>query len=676
MGAGEPRHATFPAHPRTSAAKPLMKSSRPFSLRVLAWLPIAFWLPVLAFGSDRTIAQYVHTSWSAKEGAPGGALALAQTKDGYLWVGGNLGLYRFDGVSFERYEPQSGATPISAAYSLLPLPDGSLWVGSFNLITHLENGKSTGYTTRDGVPYANVMRLARDWSGAIWAATPNGLIRFEDNRWKEIGQDWNFPGGPVKTIYVDRQGTLWVATEHTILYLQTGARVFQPACVGVGEVWQFAEAPNGKLWMAETTRSVRPVPLGRGGQPSDYAEIKVGSAGILFDREGALWITTLGDGLRRARASVLSGDQKSGELGAAIDSFTTKDGLSDDQVIPILEDREGDIWAATNSGLDCFRKGNLVPLNLPVRSLDTVLAAGAAGAAGDLWIASRPTIFRVPRNGTPAITLRQEPPGLAILTSYRDSAGVIWWIAEGQEGSSFPQLPARQSGVDLPRLAYVTEDRSGMLWAAEDQEGVLRREKGKWMPLENHPEFQNRSPSAALTDWMGRLWFEFDGAGPIVIVEGGTVKRVFSRDEVAVGSLRTMNAGNRHIWIGGAMGMAYSDGNRFCSLVPADGQGFRRISGIEETSDGSLWLCEIRGVVHIASGEVRSSWRTGRIEWNMSFSIPPMAFKELSRIPERIQHYCREQTGACGFRPARASSGWIPRRFSGIPFRRRSRFGR
>src|ERR1700756_3889729 len=79
---------------------------------------------------DRTIKQFVHTAWGEKEGAPGGILALAQTQDGYLWLWSPSGLYRFDGVSFEHYRPQSGsAIPPGAVYSLLPLPNGDLWIG-------------------------------------------------------------------------------------------------------------------------------------------------------------------------------------------------------------------------------------------------------------------------------------------------------------------------------------------------------------------------------------------------------------------------------------------------------------------------------------------------------------------------------------------------------------------
>ena len=88
-----------------------------------------------------------------------------------------------------------------------------------------------------------------------------GLARLEGNRWKEVGKDWNFPGKVARALFVDRQGTLWVSTENTLIFLTSGARRFQPTGIRVGEVQQIAQAPDGKLWMAETTRSVRPVPL-------------------------------------------------------------------------------------------------------------------------------------------------------------------------------------------------------------------------------------------------------------------------------------------------------------------------------------------------------------------------------------------------------------------------------
>ncbi len=171
-----------------------------------------------AFDSDRTIAQFAHTSWGPKDGAP--SVVEALSADGYLWLGSPDGLY--------------------------------------------------------------------------WAATESGLARLEGNRWKEVGRDWNFPGKSARAIFLDRQGTFWVSTEDTLVSLPSGASRFQPTGIRVGQLFQIARAASGKLWMAETTRSVRPIPLSDKRLPPDETEIQVGSAGILFDNDGALWITSVG----------------------------------------------------------------------------------------------------------------------------------------------------------------------------------------------------------------------------------------------------------------------------------------------------------------------------------------------------------------------------------------------
>ena len=309
---------------------------------------------------------------------------LAQTPDGYLWLGCPDGLYRFDGVVFERYQPQSGGPfPVSSVNSLLALPNGDLWIGfASGGISLLRRGDVTNDSVREGVPEGVVWSLAQDREGTIWAATDSGLLRLEGDRWKEVGKDWNFPGKSAIALFLDRQGTLWVSTEDTLVFLPPGARSFQPTGIRVGQVPQIAQAPNGKLWMAETTRSVRPIPLSDQPNPSDDAEIRVGSPGILFDHSGALWIITLGDGLRRSPApDLLRGRIE--QFSAAVEPFTAKDGLSDDYTRSILEDREGNIWVGTNNGLDRFRKTNLVPLILPFKPR---FAALAPGDAGDVWV--------------------------------------------------------------------------------------------------------------------------------------------------------------------------------------------------------------------------------------------------------------------------------------------------
>jgi PAS domain S-box-containing protein len=578
--------------------------SRFRTLEVVLFLALVCCSSCAAIDSDRTIAQFAHTAWGPKDGAPTVVRALVQSVDGYLWLGGFEGLYQFDGVVFERYQPQSGGPfPVGSVTSLLALPNGDLWVGfRSGGVSLLRNGNATNYTTRDGVPNGVIWSFAQDREGTIWAATESGLARLEGNRWKEVGMDWNFPGKSGHAIFLDRQGTLWVATEDTLVFLPSGARRFQLTGIRVGQVLQIAQAASGKLWMAETTRSVRPVPLSDKRQPSDETEVRVGSTGILFDKDGALWITSIGDGLRRAPApESLQG--KIEELSTAVESFTAKDGLSYDFVRTILQDREGNIWIGTNNGLDRFRKTNMASVDLPFKAWYFVLAAGDAG---DIWAQRGGAMFRV--HGGRAYP--DHPLPCSGQSAYRDPAGVNWWLCGDAiyryNAGNYARvaLPTSFPKPYLGSLIEATEDGSGTFWLSADREGVFYREKGVWHRLETASEFAKLIPSAAFTDWMGRAWFGY-AEGSILLLKDRNIQRVFLPADSRVGSVRAINGRGQHTWVGGELGLASFDGDRFRRIVPADAETFASVMGVEEASDGSLWLAETRGVIEIPATEVQ-----------------------------------------------------------------------
>ena len=245
------------------------------TLEVCLFLALACCSCSAAFGNDRTIAQFAHTAWGPKDGAPSVVKALAQSADGYLWVGSSDGLYRFDGVNFERYQPQSGGPfPAKDVTSLLALPNGDLWIAFRSRgLSLLRNGNATNYPTRDGVLGGAVSGFAQDREGTIWAVTGGGLARLEGDRWKDVGKDWNFPGKSAMAIFLDRQGTLWVSAEDTLVFLPSGTHKFQATGIRMGQVSQIAPSASGKLWMAETSRAVRPVPLSDKRQPPDETEV-------------------------------------------------------------------------------------------------------------------------------------------------------------------------------------------------------------------------------------------------------------------------------------------------------------------------------------------------------------------------------------------------------------------
>ena len=555
--------------------------------------------------SDQTIVQFAHTAWGPKDGAPRPVTALAQSSDGSFWVGSHEGLYRFDGVVFERYQPQSGdSLPASSVNSLLALPNGDLWIGFLSGTTCLlRNGHATNYTARDGLPAGGVWSFASDHEGTIWAGTHAGLARLEGARWKEVGEDWNFPTGLVRTIFLDQQGKLWVSTEHTLVFLPKGARKFQPTGIRVGQVSQIAQAASGKLWMAETNRSVRPLPLSDERKPSDETEVQVGSVRILFDNDGALWITSIGDGLRRSRTpELLRG--RIAEFSTSVESFTAKEGLSDDVVRTILQDREGNIWVGTNNGLDRFRKTNLVSAVLPFKF--GTANVWTAGDAGDVWI----------ENVTPMVRIHEghadpnQPFFLnSALSAYRDPAGAIWWLCPfaiyRYASGSYARIPLPPS-FPKPYAAdeiAMTEDGSGRLWLAA-VEGLFYWEQGEWKQLETASKFARSSPLTAFTDWVGHAWFGYE-SGTIIIVDQRESQRVFSANDSLVGRIGAIRGRGRHIWVGGQLGLAFFDGSRFRRIIPADAETFGPVSGVEEASNGSLWLAEKRGAIEVPAAEIQ-----------------------------------------------------------------------
>src|SRR5262249_47885710 len=272
--------------------------------------------------------------------------------------------------------------------------------------------------------------------------------------------------------------------------------------------------------------------------------------------------------------------------GPATESYTAKDGLRYDFVRAILQDREGNIWVGTNNGLDRFRKTNLVPVVLPFKPGNAVLAAGDAG---DLWVENVRFKFRVhggvaDRGGDPI------PSG--VISAYRDPAGAIWWLCDDAiyryDAGNYTKLAFPPSFPKLytERGIVATEDSSGALWLAALREGLFYRKKGGWKRLETAPEFAKLPPRTAFTDWMGRAWFGYEG-GTIIILDHENVQRVFLPSDSLVGGVTAIRGRGRHTWVGGESGLAFFDGNRFRRIIPADAKTFGLVMGVEETPDSS-----------------------------------------------------------------------------------------
>jgi signal transduction histidine kinase/ligand-binding sensor domain-containing protein len=630
----------------------------------LCLLILLLCIPLYGIDRDRTLDQLYHTGWTYAEGAPAEVHALAQTTDGYLWLGTATGLIRFDGIRFEAYKPQSGQPfPQRNVVSLLAVPDGGLWVGYwYGGVSFIKNGTVTDYGKADGLPPDAVLAFARDRQGAIWiAAGKDGLARLEGSRWRKIGSDCGFEGR-ANTVFVDHAGTVWVGTPSSVAYLVQGGHQFQIAAQGLLRVKGFDESPDGTLWMAETGYGVRPVPVSWKNNGRTEPAVLVGSQAIIFDNQGSLWITSLGSGLRRVpyperlHPPKIKGPSAWQFHNSEVEAFTQQNGLTGDYIYCVMQDREGNVWIGTSDGLDRFRQSPVVSLSVqpisyrgarPIPSLHSfTTSALAVGDHGSLWTAGMgPQLLLKIRNDSIVTQLRDQ----IVDCAYRDPNGIIWLatsssvfrladersdaIGSKQEAITYKYdggVPAGQGLVlrrlDLPtadgiavspqsRVKAFTQDRLGRLWISMDS-GTFRLERSGWTSLESLGGPQGTA-TAEFTDPEGRIWFGFSNT--VAMLDRDKVRIFAGKDGVQKGAITSIQGTGTKIWIGGESGLEFFDGRRFQAVIPSDGGAFGGVSGIVVDPQDGLWFSETRGIIHIREAQLRHMG-SGKVEFD-SFGL-------------------------------------------------------
>jgi signal transduction histidine kinase/ligand-binding sensor domain-containing protein len=561
-----------------------------------------------ALDPNRTIDQFFHTAWTIGDGAPSGITQIVQTKDGFLWLGTQTGLIRFDGIHFDRYEPINRDLRSSTVASLLATADGGLWIG---FVPHgtafLKDGRLVTYEQSDGLPLAPIYALAQDADGAIWAGTSRGVVRFDGHRWHTVGDDWGLPSVAANYFFLDRQGRLWVSTLDGLFFLPPHQRIFHrfsphPA--------RLAESRSGLLWIAQD-RQILALSSTATEEDSLHPgrQIQQPSNGLLVDRDNSLWILTRDDGLARVSTPDALPEAQIEAANPLLQRFSQEQGLSDDRITDAFEDREGNLWVATRGGLDRFRPGNLAPGPFPYGSGGQDVALVAA-PDGSIWAGNfDQPLMRFSRG---ALSILGESRN--ITCAYRDNDGSLWF---GEDTRLLHVVDGKFENVPLPpqvnpRLRWGVQELArgpdGALWISVPENGVFRLRKGVWIQWGGLSDLPRRTAVVLWSDPQARLWFGYT-VNDVARLDGDTVRTWSSADGLNIGTVAAFGGANGHIWVGGERGLAGFDGSKFHMLATTLEGGFRGVSGIVETSGGDLWINQADGVVHLPAEEMRR-WRT------------------------------------------------------------------
>jgi signal transduction histidine kinase/ligand-binding sensor domain-containing protein len=563
--------------------------------------------PACAFSPDLRIKQFYHTAWTAKEGAPTDIEDIAQTKDGYLWIASTAGLFRFDGVRFERTDAIPGQRlPSRNVLTVWAPPSGGLWVGyMFGGASFISNGKIRNYGEREGLPVGSIRAFAQDKSGTLWVATTRGVRRFDGSRWVDVGAELRLPKTYTSMLSFDRSGTLWIAVDNSIMYLRPGERILTTTGIQLDGEVNFQEGPDGTLWLIDWKQGIRAlyIPSGPTYASKEWLRLEDPRSGPIYvrviDREGMFWVSTP-TGIRRLRDPIaLLRDGLA--HGASVDEFLVTDGLTGPAskgFFAGLEDREGNVWIGTGGGLDRFRESRLTKVDLPADSDGFALAAGDGGAML-VGADSKNGAFKV----TEGSTVEAMPGPRDITCAYRDPDGIVWfggrekiWHSAGQRWVAM-DLPADNRVKPHLGVQAIAKDRSGALWVSIARAGVFRLVDGKWKLY--------GEPAVSVTvDSDGRVWLGYPNSH-VQIVDKDTVRQLSAADGLDIGAVLSIAARPRHVWVGGEQGLARFDGSRFNAVTRQGGTPLPSVSGIVETAEGDLWLSTSEGAMEVPADEVR-----------------------------------------------------------------------
>jgi signal transduction histidine kinase/ligand-binding sensor domain-containing protein len=601
-------------------------------------------------GVDRyqPLERMHHTAWTARDGLSGRPSSLAQTADGFLWIGTSDGLYRFDGLRFEPYRPAHGALAARAVSTLTAAPGGGLWVGfESGGVTFLDaRGRASSWSPAHGLPVARIRAIAVDLDGTAWVAATGGLARLGSGakQWQRIRRDWGYPHSSAWSVFVDRRGTLWVgaASPDGVLFLPRGGRRFIELAV-TGSARAFGELRDGTLVYSHRLEPTVHLVRHLGDSAALFQTLPdLRATTIAVDREGGVWTT--GRAVQRVRltssARGSAGGAAGGSAGGAawavgpVERLPPEDGLSGAPATDLLVDREGTVWMTTSAGLDRFRHRNLT------WDRDTTLAGGGSlltGADGRVWILSlRPPTLR---DGRDRSAVPDAPAPLD--NGYVDRDGALWLSNQQAlyrwDGKRFTAVPPPREVVDN-RLRFTVvgavRDRAGRLWISVAGSGVFVQSASGWTfksILRGRPDM---APPSLAADAQGRVWLLY--RDELAMVAGDRVRIYTAADGLDIGALTSVRTGEGRVWVTGERGFALLQGDRFHPVnhaVPSV-LGLGVVTGSVPTSDG-LWLTTTTGIGHVPREEL------ARLAADPTARIRVELFDLVSDLPEPLRFAAR-----------------------------------
>lgn len=499
--------------------------------------------PAEALDPAKAITQYRHEVWKTRDGLPqSSAEALVQTRDGYVWIGTQEGLARFDGARFVVYDRAS--TPELRHNRILALLEdrrGRLWIGTEGGgLTVLQEGRFRTFGRADGLAADIVRALAEDADGTLWIGTDAGLQSLDERSFESWGVLDGVPAGAVRALAVDPAGTLWAGTGQGLVrrsgkrFVAAGPREAVQSLHAAADGTIFAGTPHG----LRVLQGEREDALGvAGGLPGEAVNC------ALRDRRGTVWIGTSGGLARWA--------------GGRVSVFTTAQGLSNGNVLALLEDREGTLWVGTqDGGLNKLSDASFTPWGVREGLSADVAWAVFVDRDGAVW------------SGT-------------------DSAGVN--VRRGERVTTI----GTADGLAAPGVQAIWQHPDGSVWLGTRGGGVSVVRGGRVVRTIRKADGLASDSICAITGTRdGSVFLGGRGGGLTRLSPSGALTRFAEKEGLPNGTVHALHEDREgNLWIGtNGAGLFRFDGGRFTRFGRAQGLSIEIVNAIHEETDGTLWI--------------------------------------------------------------------------------------
>ncbi|GLQ51806.1 histidine kinase [Dyella flava] len=585
-----------------------------------------------------SIKDYVHTSWTQREGAPADIRALAQTPDGWYWLGTSMGLYRFDGVKFEKRSlfPVESDKSQSVA-SLLVTRRGDLWVTlSYGGALELTGEDHSQVVTPPGLPSnAATDALAEDAEHDLWALVAGQLYRLHGHQWQLVAKSGaGLPEAPLDDLLVDAAGTVWAFTDTDVFRLRRGQVRFEKSMAAFPKGPQRAmwQTNDGGIWVADD-EGERWLNLPDGPDPGTATAVsfQFSSSIRVIDRDGTMWFIDCDAAIlcRYPHAKDERGliDPKVSDA----DKLTLDDNIMSGLSMTVMVDRNGDIWVGTKAGLDRFRKPLVTVVHFPQ---PLVYFSVVPNPNGSVWVGTASMGYTdrwwlVDGYNAP----HAWGDFIADTTaSFRDKDGSILLGGESGlrrfDGKAMASIAVPDAMQDR-KIQSILRDGKGRLWIAFRNAPVDQLDGNTWISKGHISALPDWHPISTAVGKDGSAWFGYDDS-KVFVLRGNELTRYTRREGVQTGSVTAIWPGSPTL-VGGELGLAALAGDRFRMLqtnVPGTLAG---ITGIVLASDDCYWFNTQAGAVRIRAEDLRRAMQ------DVNFKMPFQLVDALSGMPGGAQ---------------------------------------